>query len=48
MNVNLDQIENELKKRLTYPYKWHRRGVVVTHGLADTMRHEPRRLIRHA
>lgn len=25
MNVNLDQIETELKKRLTYPYKWGRK-----------------------
>jgi len=25
MNVNLNQIETELKKRLTYPYKWGRK-----------------------
>jgi len=25
MNVNLDQIETELKKRLNYPYKWGRK-----------------------
>ena len=25
MNVNLDQIETELQKRLTYPYKWGRK-----------------------
>jgi len=25
MNINLDQIETELKKRLAYPYKWGRK-----------------------